>query len=104
LNFINSQKKNISSRDNIDAKVFIGNISTEKITDEELLDFFKSFGKVSGFHMLIISIDYLNRYTLDIRVFKDHIFVQYNRIDDANKLITAAQVPLIFKGNKLGKK
>ena len=37
-------------------------------------------------------------------MFKDHIFVQYNRPDDANKLIKDAQIPLIFKGNKLGKK
>jgi len=53
--------------------------------------------------IFIISIDYLIE-ILDIRVFKDHIFVQYNRIDDAKKLILAAQIPLIFKGNKLGKK
>ncbi|CAF4398287.1 unnamed protein product, partial [Adineta steineri] len=29
------------------------------------------------------------------------IFVQYNRIDDAKKLIKEAQIPLIFKGNQL---
>lgn len=32
----------------MDAKVYIGNIPTEKMTDEELLDFFKPYGKVSG--------------------------------------------------------
>jgi hypothetical protein len=30
--------------------------------------------------------------------------VQYNRIDDAKKLIKEAQLSLIFKGNKIGKK
>lgn len=35
-------------RENIDAKVYIGNVSTEKITDQELLDFFKPFGKIAG--------------------------------------------------------
>jgi hypothetical protein len=30
--------------------------------------------------------------------------VQYNRIDDAEKLIKEAQIPLILKGNKLSKK
>jgi hypothetical protein len=30
--------------------------------------------------------------------------VQYNRIDDAKKLIKEAELPLILKGNKLGKK
>jgi hypothetical protein len=30
--------------------------------------------------------------------------VQYNRADDAKKLIKEAQIPLLFKGNKLGKK
>ena len=40
---------------------------------------------------------------LDIRVFKDHIFVQYYHADDAKKLISEARIPLIFKGNKLGR-
>jgi len=35
-------------RGNIDAKVYVRNIPTKKVTDEELLDFFKQFGKVSG--------------------------------------------------------
>ncbi len=38
----------LSFRENIDAKVYVGNVPTEKMTDEELLDFFKPFGKVSG--------------------------------------------------------
>ena len=29
--------------------------------------------------------------------------MQYNRIDDAKKLIKQAQIPLLLKGNKLGK-
>jgi hypothetical protein len=30
--------------------------------------------------------------------------VQYNRIDDANKLIQQSQIPLILKGNQLSKR
>ena len=36
-------------RSNIDAKVYIGNVPTDYLTDGELLEFFKPFGKVSGF-------------------------------------------------------
>jgi RNA recognition motif-containing protein len=35
-------------RDNIDSKVYVRNLPIEKASDEELLDFFKPFGKVSG--------------------------------------------------------
>ena len=35
-------------RENLDAKVYLGNVPTEKLTDEELLDLVKPFGKVSG--------------------------------------------------------
>jgi len=72
-------------RDDVDAKVYVGNLPTEKITDDELLNFFKVYGKVS-----------------DIRVYKNHIFVQYLRSDDAKRLIKEGQVSLTFKGNKLG--
>jgi hypothetical protein len=41
---------------------------------------------------------------IDIRVYKGYIFVQYDRIDDARKLIEQGQNSLILKGNKLGKK
>ncbi|UJR07596.1 hypothetical protein I4U23_011883 [Adineta vaga] len=78
------RKRSHLDLDNIDAKVCIRNVPTKKATDEELLNFFKPYGKISG-----------------IQVFKDYIFVQYNRIDDANKLIKEAQTSLIFKGNKL---
>jgi hypothetical protein len=30
--------------------------------------------------------------------------VQYNRVDDAKKIIKEAELSLIFKGNKIGKK
>ena len=45
----------------------------------------------------------LHRSLLDIRVFKDHIIVQYNRIDDAKKLLSEAKTSMMCKGNKLGK-
>ncbi|CAF3763492.1 unnamed protein product [Rotaria sp. Silwood1] len=79
-----SRKRSYLEIENIDAKVYVGNVLTEKITDDELLNYFKPFGKIA-----------------DIRVFKDHIFVQYNRIDDAKKLIKEAQIPMILKGKKL---
>ncbi|CAF1385512.1 unnamed protein product [Rotaria sp. Silwood1] len=79
-----NRKRTHLEMENIDAKVYVGNVLTEKVTDDELLNFFKPFGKIA-----------------DIRVFKDHIFVQYNRIDDAKKLIKEAQIPLILKGKKL---
>ncbi|CAF1046845.1 unnamed protein product [Adineta steineri] len=79
-----NRKRSHLESENIDAKVYISNVPSKKATDAELLDFFKPFGKIS-----------------DIQVFKDHIFVQYNRIDDAKKLIKEAQIPLIFKGNQL---
>ncbi|CAF5010198.1 unnamed protein product, partial [Rotaria sp. Silwood1] len=79
-----SRKRSYLEIENIDAKVYVGNVLTEKITDDELLNYFKPFGKIA-----------------DIRVFKDHIFVQYNRIDDAKKLIKEAQIPIILKGKKL---
>ncbi len=41
--------------------------------------------------------------SLDIRVYKGYIFVQYERVDDARKLIKEGQTSLILKGNKLGK-
>jgi len=41
---------------------------------------------------------------IDIRVYKGYIFVQYDRIDDARKLIEQGQNCLILKGNKLGKR
>ncbi len=40
---------------------------------------------------------------LDIRVYKGYLFVQYENINDANKLIKEGQNSLILKGNKLGK-
>ncbi|CAM2703498.1 unnamed protein product [Rotaria socialis] len=79
-----NRKRSHLEMENIDAKVYVGNVSTEKVSDEELLNFFKPFGKIA-----------------DIRVFKDHIYVQYNRVDDAKKLIEEAQMPLILKGKKL---
>ncbi|CAF1107773.1 unnamed protein product [Rotaria magnacalcarata] len=69
---------------NLDAKVYVGNIPTNNITDSELLNFFKTFGKVS-----------------DIRVYKDYLFVQYDRIEDARTLTKEGQTNLILKGNKL---
>lgn len=54
-------------RENIDAKIYVGNVPTEKMTDEELLDFFKPFGKVLGMKIFLNSTDYLfkifSRYT-----------------------------------------
>ncbi|CAF1305366.1 unnamed protein product [Rotaria sordida] len=79
-----TRKRSHLEMENIDAKVYVGNVLTEKVTDDELLNFFKPFGKIA-----------------DIRVFKDHIFVQYNRVDDAKNLIKEAQIPLILKGRKL---
>ncbi|CAF4595460.1 unnamed protein product, partial [Rotaria sp. Silwood2] len=79
-----TRKRTHIEMENIDAKVYVGNVLTEKVTDDELLNFFKPFGKIA-----------------DIRVFKDHIFVQYNRVDDAKKLIKEAQIPMILKGKKL---
>jgi RNA recognition motif-containing protein len=38
----------IFPRENIDAKVYVRNIPTKKATDQELLNFFKPFGKISG--------------------------------------------------------
>ncbi len=35
-------------RSNLDAKVYIGNVPTDDLTDRELLQFFKPFGKISG--------------------------------------------------------
>jgi RNA recognition motif-containing protein len=32
----------------IDAKVYIGNVPTDHLTDQELLQFFKPYGKISG--------------------------------------------------------
>jgi len=46
-------KINYYFRSNIDAKVYIGNVPTDNLTDGELLDFFKPFGRVSGFVLLI---------------------------------------------------
>ncbi|CAF3349702.1 unnamed protein product [Rotaria socialis] len=69
---------------NLDAKVYVGNIPTDNITDSELLNFFKTFGKVS-----------------DIRVYKDYLFVQYDRIEDARTLTKEGQTNLILRGNKL---
>ncbi|CAF4599981.1 unnamed protein product, partial [Rotaria sp. Silwood2] len=69
---------------NIDSKVYIGNVPTDNLTDSELLDFFKSFGKVS-----------------DIRVYKGYMFVQYDRIEDARRLIKQGETCLLLKGNKL---
>lgn len=31
-----------------DRTVYVGNLPGEKVTDEELIDFFKPFGKISG--------------------------------------------------------
>ncbi|CAF1583416.1 unnamed protein product [Adineta ricciae] len=78
------RKRSYNDLENTDAKVFIRNIPTKKVTDDELLNFFKPYGKIS-----------------DIQVFKDHISVQYTRVEDANKLIKNAKIPLLFKGNKL---
>jgi len=33
---------------NIDAKVYVGNVPTDDLTDGQLLEFFKPFGKISG--------------------------------------------------------
>jgi len=41
--------KQILFRLNINAKVYVGNVPTENLTDRELLEFFKPFGKISGF-------------------------------------------------------
>ncbi|CAF0786699.1 unnamed protein product [Rotaria sordida] len=68
----------------VDGKVYIGNVPTDNLTDSELLDFFKSFGKVS-----------------DIRVYKGYMFVQYDRMEDARRLIKEGQTCLMLKGNKL---
>jgi len=35
-------------RSNLDAKVYVGNVPTDNLTDKELLDFLKPSGKVSG--------------------------------------------------------
>ena len=47
----NIYRKRTNSNDqfDIDAKVYIGNVPTDHLTDQELLQFFKPFGKISGF-------------------------------------------------------
>jgi RNA recognition motif-containing protein len=44
-----SSLNKILFRLNNDAKVYVGNVPTENLTDGELLHFFKPFGKISGF-------------------------------------------------------
>ncbi len=45
---------------------------------------------------------FILNYNLDIRVYKGYLFVQYERIDDARRLIQQGETCLILKGNKLG--
>ncbi|CAF0751595.1 unnamed protein product [Didymodactylos carnosus] len=84
----NEDRREVSSTSerstNIHAKVYVGNVPTERLSDTELLDFFKPFGQVA-----------------DIRVYKGYIFVQYDREEDARKLIKEGQNTLTLKGNKL---
>ncbi len=88
----------------IDAKVYIGNVPTDHLTDQELLQFFKPYGKISG---LIINFIWCNfiifDFCLDIRVYKGYLFVQYENINNAKRLIKEGENCLFLKGNKLGK-
>ncbi|CAF0918881.1 unnamed protein product [Adineta steineri] len=77
-------QSNSQRTSNIESKVYVGNVPTDSLTDNELLEYFTSYGKVS-----------------DIRVYKGYIFVQYDKIDDAKKLIKQGQTSLMLKGNKL---
>ncbi|UJR38592.1 hypothetical protein I4U23_031257 [Adineta vaga] len=74
----------IQQTSNLDRKVYIGNIQTDQLTDRELVEFFKQFGKLS-----------------DIRVYQNYLFVQYENIHDAKNLIEQGQKSLILKGNQL---
>lgn len=45
---IYSSEINFDFRSNVDAKVYVGNVPTDHLTDRDLLDFFKPYGKISG--------------------------------------------------------
>ena len=89
-------------RNDLDDTVYIGNVPTGKATDVELLEFFQSFGKVLGELTLVSKSETtVFIFELDIRVFKDHVFVQFSRLDAARKLLSEGQLPLIFKEHHL---
>ena len=89
-----------SFRSDLDDTVYIGNVPTGKATDLELLEFFQSFGKVLG-DIVPCSKTNASELDLDIRVFKDHVFVQFSRLDAARKLLSEGELPLIFKEHHL---
>ena len=68
------------------------------------LIFLKHLAKFQVFiHLNLFLLKNFFNLNLDIRVYKDYLFVQYDRIDDARTLIKEGQANLILKGNKLGK-
>lgn len=91
-------------RSSLDGKVYIGNVPTDDLTDRELLEFFRPFGKISGKTTVFLAEKWFFRIQFkDIRVYKNHLFVQYENLADADQLIEQGQKSLFLKGNKLGK-
>ncbi|CAF1194291.1 unnamed protein product [Adineta ricciae] len=86
----------------LDGKVYVGNVPTDDLSDRELLEFFRPFGKISG--KITISLAEKLLFLIqfkDIRVYKNHLFVQYENLSNADQLIQQGQSSLFLKGNKL---
>ena len=83
--------------------MYVGNLPTKKFTDEQLVDFFQPFGKVAGEMSLLSRRHGAPPRMLGIRVHKGYLWVQYDRAEDARRLIEEDErSPLTLKGNELG--